>query len=368
MKEAIMLYLLVGTYCQQEDPGIFVYDFNTETGKVEYVSSVSGISNPSYLALSTDEAFVYTVGENGSENSSALALNFDKESGMLTILNSENTKGGSPCYISVDSGNNFVVTANYVGGNISVFPIREDGRLSPVSQIINYVPNKSHLHTVRFSPDEKYLFATDLGTDKIYRFKVKADANDGQYLEQEGDHAAELDKGSGPRHLTFHPNGKYLYCINELMGHITAFAYDDGKLTRFQQIMSDISEGVGRKGSADIHVSPDGRFLYASNRLRQDGIAIYSINQENGELTSVGYQLTGVHPRNFILTPNGRYLLVANRDTNNIQIFSRNEETGLLVLTDNEIMLSAPVCLKFASVCNALFGRTAPVCEQALST
>jgi 3-carboxymuconate cyclase len=348
MKEAVILYLLVGTYCQQENPGIFVYDFNTETGKVEYVSSMSGIPNPSYLAISTDEAFVYAVGENGNDDSSASALSFDKESGKLTILNSENTKGGSPCYISVDKGNNFVVTANYVGGNISVFPVGEDGRLSPASQIINYIPNKSHLHTVRFSPDEKYLFATDLGTDKIYRFKVKVDAIDGQFLEQEGDYAAELDKGSGPRHLAFHPNGKFLYCINELMGHVTAFTYNDGELTRFQQIMSDISEGVGGKGSADIHVSPDGRFLYASNRFKQDGIAIYSINQESGELTSVGYQLTGSHPRNFIITPNGKYLLVANRDANNIQIFSRNKETGLLTLTDDEITLSRPVCLKFA--------------------
>jgi len=346
MKEAVMLYLLIGTYCLEENPGIFVYDLNIETGKVEYVSDISGLSNPSYLNISSDGEFVYAVGENDEKSSTASALRFDKKNGTLTLLNTEYTKGGSPCYINVDKGRTFAVTANYTGGNISVFPIQKDGLIRPATQIIPFQPNISHLHTVVFSPDEKYLFATDLGTDMIYKFNVHPGIPSGIYLEQDGAFAAKLDAGSGPRHLTFHPNGDYLYCINELMGHVTAFKYSDGKLTRFQQIMSDTTPGVGGKGSADIHITPDGKFLYASNRLKNDGIAIYRINPANGELTSVGYQHTGVHPRNFIITPNGKFLLAANRDTNNIQVFQINPETGLLTDTNNDIKIDKPVCLK----------------------
>jgi 6-phosphogluconolactonase (cycloisomerase 2 family) len=158
---------------------------------------------------------------------------------------------------------------------------------------------------------------------------------------------AKLETGFGPRHLAFHPNGKYLYCIGELSGKVAVFTYNDYKPEIIQTINSDTTQTSGKKGSADIHLTSDGRFLYSSNRLKADGIAIFSVNQENGQLTFIGYQPTGIHPRNFTITPNDKFLLCANRDTNNIQIFEIDSVSGLLHNTGKDIHLDKPVCLKW---------------------
>lgn len=345
MKEAIMIYLLIGSYSTVDKDGVFVYNLNTETGKTEYVSSISGLSNPSYLAISADEKFVYAVSESG-ENSSSAALAFNKQKGNLTYINKQLTQSQGPCYILTDTDRNFSMTANYSGGSISVFPIDKDGSLKPLSQLFNFFP-ESHLHMAIASPDKRYIFATDLGKDRIYKFDVKADA-DGKVLTQGKPEYFPVHKGAGPRHMVFHPNGKYFYCINELDGTVSCFTYNDGQLNEFQQIASDTVEHEGTKGSADIHISPDGKFLYSSNRLKNDGIAIFSINEETGKLTSVGYQQTGVHPRSFIITPNGKFLLVANQHSNTIQVFSIDPATGLLTDTKQDITtIDKPVCLKF---------------------
>ena len=224
----------------------------------------------------------------------------------MQLLNSQQTGGEDPCYI-IASGNN-VITANYSGGSISVFPIAKDGSLLPASDIIQFKgtgvdkerQEKPHLHCVRITP--------------------------------------------GPRHLTFSPNGHYAYLINELSGTVIAFEYKDGDLKEIQTIAADT---VNAQGSADIHISPDGKFLYASNRLKADGIAIFSIHPDNGMLSKAGYQLTGIHPRNFIITPNGKYLLVACRDSNVIQVYERDTDTGLLTDVQQDIKVDKPVCIKF---------------------
>ena len=153
-----------------------------------------------------------------------------------------------------------------------------------------------------------------------------------------------MKAGSGPRHLTFSPNGHYAYLINELSGTVIAFEYKDGDLKEMQTIAADT---VNAQGSADIHISPDGKFLYASNRLKADGIAIFNIHPDNGMLSKAGYQLTGIHPRNFIITPNGKYLLVACRDSNVIQVYERDADTGLLTDVQQDIKVDKPVCIKF---------------------
>ena len=343
-----MIYLLIGTYSPEDKAGIFVYDLNTETGKTEYVSSIPGLANPSYLAVSADEQFVYAVSENGEGGSAAAAFSFDKQKGSLTAINREATQGAGPCYVLTNTEKRFTMTANYRGGNISVFPIADDGSLMPVSQVFDFDP-ESHLHTAILSPDKRYIFATDLGKDKIYKFLINSDPDpDGNFLLIGEPASFPLPKGAGPRHLTFHPNGKYLYCINELDGTVSCFTYNDGQLKSFQNIESDTVEHEGTKGSADIHITPDGKFLYASNRLKNDGIAIFSINETNGKLTSVGYQPTGIHPRSFIITPNGKLLLAANQHSNQIQVFSIDPTTGLLTDTKQDITtIEKPVCLKF---------------------
>ena len=204
-----------------------------------------------------------------------------------------------------------------------------------------------HLHCIKFTPDHKYLLASDLGTDQIHVFPVSENVTDGvshSLLNESEEFNIKVESGSGPRHICFHPNQKFAYLINEISGKVIAFSYDKGKLNAIQYIEADT---VGAKGSGDIHISPDGKFLYASNRLKADGIAIFSINQEEGTLTKTGYQLTGIHPRNFIISRNGRYLLVACRDSNSIQVFERDSQTGLLKDTGKTIKTNKPVCLKF---------------------
>lgn len=348
------LYLLVGTYTTGESEGIYVYQFDTVSGFSKYKSVVK-VTNPSYLTINKEGTHVYSVSETGDAKAAANAFVFDKKDGTLKLLNSQLTGGADPCYIELDKTGKHVVTANYSGGSITAFNINGDGTLTTATQLIRFTGKGAdaerqkapHLHCVRYSPDGKYLFADDLGTDKIHKFGIN-ESNEGNYLKVGTPAAFNVAPGSGPRHLDFHPNGKYAYLINELSGAVIAFNYDAnaGNLTQIQTIQADT---LSAKGSADIHVSPDGKFLYASNRLKGDGIAIFSINQVDGKLTKVGYQETGVHPRNFVITPNGKFLLVASRDNDVIQIFLIDRVTGLLENTYKDIELDMPVCLKFTS-------------------
>lgn len=346
------LYLLIGTYTVEESEGIYVYQFDTISGYSKYKSMVK-VTNPSYLTLSKNEKYVYAVTETGDKTAAANAYSFDKETGNLKLINTQATGGADPCYISTDNEGKHVITANYSGGSITVFDIKEDGGLSTASDLITFTgkgidterQSKPHLHCVQFSPDNKFLYATDLGTDKIYKFDVNNDAP-GKFLKIGNPQFTKVQDGLGPRHLDFHPNGRYAYLITELSGDVIAFNYQNGNLSEMQTIKADT---LNAKGSADIHVSPDGKFLYASNRLKGDGIAIFKINQADGKLTKVGYQDTGVHPRNFVITPNGKFLLAASRDSDIIQIFEIDSKTGLLTDTYKDIQLDMPVCLKFAS-------------------
>ena len=342
------MYLMVGSYATPEEEGIKVYAWDGEKGEAVYVSGLKGISNPSYQVVSADGKRVYSVGEDDGLTSTAHALSFDKSQGRLALMNTQLTQGGAPCYINLSLHEDYVVTANYMGGSISAFPLEASGRLGEnVSTfafkgkgVLKERQSQPHLHCVEFTPDGKFLLANDLGTDKIHVFLLKSNGQ----LDKENTFDVELEPGSGPRHLCFSKEGRFAYLINELSGKVTTLFYNGQNLTPIQYIEADT---LNAQGSADIHLSPDGKFLYASNRLKADGIAIFSVHQETGMLTKVGYQLTGIHPRNFIITPDGRFLLVACRDRNLVQIFRRDEKTGLLVDTGKNIETSKPVCLKF---------------------
>lgn len=347
------LYLIVGTYTSGDSEGIYVYQFDTVSGYSKPVSNVK-IDNPSYLVLTKDEKYIYAVTENDDNSSAASAYSFDKKTGTLNFLNTQYTGGGAPCYITVDDAGKHVITANYLGGSITVFNTKEGGALDVASQVISFSgkgidPQRQtapHIHCVHYTPDGRYLYATDLGTDKIHKFAVNE--NDlGNHLKSGIPPFFKVADGSGPRHLEFHPDGKYAYLITEMAGDVIAFNYSDGNLTPIQTIKADT---LNAQGSGDIHISPDGNYLYASNRLKGDGIAIFSIDRADGRLVKVGYQETGIHPRNFVITPNGKYLLVGCRDSDVIQIFARDQKTGLLENTFKDIKLDMPVCLKFASM------------------
>ena len=353
MQKDSELFLFVGSYADATDPGINLFRFDVEKGTAVPVKGLSGIQDPSYLTVSRDGKFVYSVSETAVPDAKVCAYSFDKHTGTLSLLNEQKTDGSAPCYIWVDSKRRMAVTANYNGGSISVFSISADGALLP-AEVYAYEGGRPgaerqavpHLHCVYASPDENYLYANDLGTDRIYKYEIIA-SDKGLSLREGTPASFSLPVGEGPRHTVFHPNGKWAYLISELSGRVALMYYDKGNLPPVRFVEADT---LHVSGSADIHITPDGRFLYASNRLKGDGIAIFSIDLENGQLTKIGYQLTGIHPRNFVITPNGKFLLCACRDSHIVQVYEIDKQSGLLKDTGKDIRVSKPVCLKFTDM------------------
>lgn len=352
------LTMFVGTYTEGgNSKGIYTYRFNQENGTFELLSSATA-ANPSFLTLSPDGKHLYAVSEynNGRQGAYSFDVSQDKEHLSYPVFQStvpkEDSKeepkqvGADPCHIVTDG--NYVITANYTGGDISVFPLDAEGKLKAETQHIAFVgktPKRvAHIHCIIPTPDKKYILATDLGNDRVYRFRYNKKARKNAEVLTAQRVAYEVSDGQGPRHLTFSKDGRFAYLIGELGGECVVLGYHKGKLKEVQRLMAD--EGGGR-GSADIHISPDGRFLYTSHRLKKDGIAIFAIDPEKGTLTKIGYQLTGIHPRNFAITPNGKFLLVACRDDNKIQVFQRDEATGELTETAEEIEVDKPTCIVF---------------------
>lgn len=347
--------LLVGTYTNDENTnGIHVYSFDAGSGKSTFRSKVTDIKNPSYLALSTDGKNLYSVSEVG--NGSIHAYSFEAKSGELKFLNSVSSGGDGPCYVSVDKDKSFVFAGNYSSGSLAAIRVENDGSLNPEIQAIQHEtilskdnsPAKPHVHGVVLSPDERFLLVPDLGNDKINIYNFNRNANPA--LQAAKTPFVSVKKGGGPRHLTFHPNGKFAYLILEMGAAIVVFDYKDGKLETKQTITMLKPDFKGGVEAADIHISPDGKFLYGSNRADANEIVIYSI-AENGTLTYAGRQTSLVHnPRNFAIDPSGNYLLVANQDSNEIIIFKRDRNTGLITPTEHKIAVDKPVCLKFTEI------------------
>lgn len=337
------LPLLVGTYTDGGSCGIYSFRFDPMSGKAEKLDSLP-LRNPSFLTLSRDGRYVYAVGETDDRQASLNTIRFDAKNGRMQLLSSAATEGKSPCYVATNG--RLAVTANYSGGSMSVFRLEKGGAQATLTQRFPGAaggPDLSrqevpHVHCATFTPDGKYILSTDFSADRISSYRLR-----GTTVVANGI-AAQIAPSSGPRHLVFSRDGRFAYLISELSGKVTAFSYRNGRLKEIQTVVSD---SVGARGSGDIHLSPDGRFLYSSNRLKADGIAIFSVDSRSGKLTKVGYQPTGRHPRHFNITPNGRYLLCACRDDNKIQVFRRDEKTGLLTDTRQDIPVSKAVCVQF---------------------
>lgn len=345
--------LLVGTYTQPgKSEGIYVYRFNAETGALSAKSELKGIKNPSFLTVSKDEKYVYSVGE--TSEGAVNAYTFDRVSGKLTLLNSASAGGNGPCYVAVDAANKFVFVGNYGGGSLSAVPVKPDGSLgTPIQTIVHEGKgiksnqDKPHVHATVLSKDNRYLYVPDLGTDKINVYKI--DPAKSNPLSPASPPFVALEPGSGPRHFTFDPTGKHAFVIQEMTGVVTAFNVSDGKLTAKQSVSLPATGSSGRIDAADIHVSPDGKFLYGSLRGDINEIVIYSLDK-TGSMTYAGRQSTlGKTPRNFSIDPSGNYLLVANQNSDDITVFKRDRKTGLLTATGNKISIGAPVCLVFVA-------------------
>lgn len=346
------LYLIIGSYATPEQEGIKVYEFNQETGVSTYLSGLKGISNPSFVYPNKEGNRLYAVGEDEGLTSTAHFLTFDKETANLTLQNTQLTQGGAPCNIMLSPAEDYVYTANYFGGSMTEFKLDANGMLGEGrviafsgSSIDKERQTKPYIHAVNFTPDQKYLLADDLGTDNIHVFPLNDRSADATLplLNEEKASDVFIKAGLGPRHLCFAPNGKRAYLIGELSGEVATLSYENEQLSVMQTLKAD---SLKAGGSADVHISPDGKFVYTSHRLKGDGISVLKV-LEDGTLEKVGYQATGIHPRNFAITPNGKLLLCACRDTDEVQIFTRDTESGLLTDTGQRISMEKPVCLQF---------------------
>ena len=349
-----IINLLVGTYTAPgKSQGIYVYSFNTETGALSFKNEVSSIKNPSFLAIAQNRKNVYSVGE--GDEGIINAFSFDPATGRLIFLNSVSSGGAGPCYVAVDSNNKFAFVGNYVGGSVTAIPINADGSLSPDIQSIKHEgtsvrsnQDRPHVHAAVLSGDERYLFVPDLGTDKVNIYNV--DVSKPKPLSAATQPFISVEAGSGPRHFTFHPNGKFAYLIDEMTGVVSVYDYANGKLTQKQMVSMPVAGFAGKVNAADIHVSPDGRFLYGSMRGDINELGVYAIDKK-GKLTFAGRQSTlGKTPRNFAIDPSGNFLLVANQASDEIVVFKRNKKTGLLSDTGKKISVGAPVCLTFVAM------------------
>jgi 6-phosphogluconolactonase len=350
-------YLIVGTYTGGKSEGIYVYKFNSEDGSFKSISHAH-TSNPSYLVISPDQQYVYAVHEdagNGGKGGEISAFSFDKKTGVLTYINKQPTNGDHPCYVDIDKTGKWIVAGNYSSGSLSVIPVMAGGGLGSEVKHIQHEGSginkqrqeKPHVHCTLFSADNRFLFVPDLGIDKvmIYAFDEKT----GTLTPAKQPFAKSVD-GAGPRHITFHPNNKYAYLVEELSGTVVAFSYKKGELKPIQRISTMPVGDTTYPGSADIHVSPDGKFLYASNRSTSNNIAIYKLDPKNGKLTFISHQSTlGNGPRNFNFDPTGDFLLVGNQNSDQIVIFKRDKTTGLLTDSGKRMDVGKPVCLKWIS-------------------
>lgn len=346
--------ILIGTYTNTgKSEGVYYYRFDQSKGTAYYISKIA-IEDPSFLTTGFNNKLIYSVDELGNKLGGVTAIRFNKSTGSMEKLNSVLSQGDHPCHVTVDSKNRFVFVANYTSGSLKAIKINKDGSLDTSSQIIQHTGNsinisrqeKPHVHSSILSPDEKFLLVQDLGTDQITVHSVNF-LNTTTPLSPAPISIFNTNPGSGPRHLTFHPKKSIAYSVQELDGTVNVLNFNKGKLTLLQSISMVQKNDTRKNGAADIHISPDGNFLYASNRGEFNELAIYAISA-NGKLTYVSSQSTlGKAPRNFGIDPSGNYLLVANQQSDEIVIFKRNLSTGLLTDNGNRIKVGAPVCIKF---------------------
>lgn len=347
-------FVFFGSYnWDKTTEGLYVYQLDPATGKLSKVTSVSNVVNPSYLTISPNGKYIYAVTDSKIKNSGSVsAFEFNPDKKALTFINNQKSGGENPVYVNVSKDGKWLVNANYTEGSVSVFPISENGKIDSIAQNIQYTEgsvianrqDRSHVHSTVFSPNFDYLFLADLGADKIRIYPF--DPSKKEILNVEKSTFIKTELGSGPRHFIFSPNAKFAYCIEELSGTISAYRFDNNVLNPVQIIATHpetIKEGFE---SSDVHISPDGRFLYATNRGKEDNIAIFSIDAD-GLLKHVGYQSTlGKHPRTFIIDETGNFLIVTNVKTQNVVVFKRNSETGLLKKVGKKIKIKNLSCVK----------------------
>ena len=349
------LWVYVGTYTDGKSKGIYRCELDLATGKLSEATLAAETKNPSFLAIHPSHRFLYAVGElSGPKGGAVSAFALDPKSGELKALNQKPSSGNGPCHLVVDRQGKCVLVANYGGGNVSVLHIEEDSRLGERTAFEQHAgkgtdPGRQeapHAHSINLDAANRFAVVADLGLDQVFVYRFDADKGS---LAKNDPPSAALPPKSGPRHFTFHPDGRHAYVINEMANTVTAMKYgaEHGTLKPVQTV-STLPEGYKKSTStAEVQVHPSGKFLYGSNR-GHNSIAIFTIDEKSGELTPAGHQASGIKtPRNFGIDPTGKWLLVANQDGDSVLVFRIDPKTGALRATGDKVEVSKPVCVKF---------------------
>ncbi|HIW34205.1 MAG TPA: lactonase family protein [Candidatus Paenibacillus intestinavium] len=346
----------VGSYAESNESGVEVFTLDEQTGQLTKTDEYIGLINPTFLNVDIENKQLYAssvlVNADGTKSGEISRFSIDTDAGTLSLVEQKATDTGTTCHVQRDQNDQYLTVTSYGGGMIGLVSLNEDGSLGKVLDVVQHSattadPDRQdqpqpHPHSSFYSPDGHYLYVQDLGLDAIVCYKV--DEANGKFIKL---NVTKLAAGAGPRHLTFHPTAPYAYVINELNSTVTAFKYEaeKGQLNEIQTITTLPADFNGESYCAEVIISTDGKFVYGSNR-GHDSIVAYEVNEVDGTLTTIQHISTaGGHPRHFALTPSGEYLLVANRDGNNIVSLRRNTSSGLLENIGVEVHSTKPVCV-----------------------
>jgi len=348
-------FVYFGTYTSAKSKGIYLSRFDSKTGTLTTPELVAEADNPNFLAVAPDGHFLYAICDRGKELAGAVnAYTLNPRTGQLTLLNQMSSGGTWPCHLVVDATGKCLLTANYANGSIAALPIHADGslgeitsRIQPTGSSVN--PKRQtgpHAHFILPSPDNRFVLACDLGLDKVFAYRLdaataKLSAGDPPF--------ATVAPGSGPRHLVFSGDGRFVYVVNEMGNTITVFSYDPASaaMVEVQTVSTLPKDFTATNTTAEIILHPSGKFLYASNRGR-DSIALFSVNHKTGRLTFVEDQSTqGLTPRHFTVAPDGRWMIVENQDSHSVVMFAIDATTGKLKPSGQKLSVDHPVCAVF---------------------
>ena len=348
-------FVFFGSYnWDKGSEAVYVYELDNDTGKLSKVASSSDVINPGYITVSSDGKYIYASSDAKTPNYGTVSsFAFDPDKKSLSFLNQQKTRGENPVYVNVDKSGKWLINATYNQATISVFPLLENGKIDSIAQHFKFTEGsgvnptrqeKSHTHSAVFAPDYTTVLFADLGADKILQYPFDASQNKPLIYNQST--FINTKPGSGPRHITFSKDGKLAYSVEELAGMISVYDFSNNTLKEIQRIATHpdkITEGFE---SSDVHISPDGKFLYATNRGKENNIAIFKVLND-GKLESIGYKKTGgKHPRTFAIDETGKFIIVTNVNSQDVTVFRRNLETGMLKKVGKPVKINPPTCVK----------------------
>ena len=352
-----LLRVYYGTKNQSESKGIYTGTLNLQTGELSEPVLAIEAENPGFLAISHSRRFLYAVAS-GKGGHRIVAYSINKPSGKLTELNAQDAGGANPCHVSVGPEDRYVVYANYTGGSCGMLPLAANGTLKRGSSFFQHIggsgvnerrQTEPHPHSAKPHPNGRFVMVPDLGQDKVHVYRV---GTDGTSMMPNDPPFATMPPGGGPRHVTFHPNGSWMYSNNEITSAVTVFDLDTSTGgTKAKQTISTLPKGfTGSNSTAEILVHPSGQFLYCSNR-GHNSIASFAINQSDGKLTATGRTSSGGNtPRNFGITPDGAYVVAANQGSNDVAVLKVDRENGKLTPTGSSIKVPHCICVRFVKL------------------